>query len=290
MILTSWKGCASGADDNRAGTVAITNPNNVTTNSIYATATVNNTVTHYLKALFDGIFTSADIPAGATINQIAFRITRKSTGNSFDQSIVIVKAGTPGGTDQSAALAWNLSDRVDVFSPGNNWGLTFAQADILANGFGVELQWTSDVISNSSVKFFEAQVGYTPAASSNGMTTYDDWPGAGPQNPRNFQSNPMGFTVVPPVIVGAKIAYDDWPGRGPQNPANFSPPLLSYSIPPPPTPIGSITFNYWPGRGPSRIGQFTSFNANQGRSSPAPVPPGDAEQQDRIWIGIGLGI
>lgn len=92
-------------DDSTIGTVAWSNPNNSQVSDVvYATASTNATLS--------------------------------------DNSIKMVKGGTIGGTDQSAAATWSIdpTETYDSFgSASNMWGQTLVPSDVNGSTFGVAL-------------------------------------------------------------------------------------------------------------------------------------------------------
>lgn len=175
MAQTSWKVCGTGSDDAGVGTVGWTNTGNVTAidgvNSVVSSGV--NFQSHYLKGTNFG-FTSGDIPVGATINGIEFRVTRASNqSTSTDASVKSVKAGTIGGTDQNSAATWsNTSLRADSLGSSSNlWGQTWAQSDIVGSAtFGVVISGNTgdhavapvDGTASLSVDAIECRITFTP--------------------------------------------------------------------------------------------------------------------------------
>lgn len=166
MSVTAWKICGTGADDATVGTTAWTNPGNITAvDTVYASnANIVAAQSHYIKGTNFG-FTATDIPAGATINGIEFRMTRKSnTGTSTDASMKVVKGGTISGTDQSKGAAWpNGVDEQKLFGGvAELFDLTWLQTDIVGVAtFGAVLSANSGGAATMSVDAFECRVYFT---------------------------------------------------------------------------------------------------------------------------------
>lgn len=80
------------------------------------------------------------IPAGATINGIQVdMIIRESLAGVAEDTMLIVKAGVPGGVGHATFIEWPLVDTVRTFGgPADLWGLAWTPADINAAGFGVQ--------------------------------------------------------------------------------------------------------------------------------------------------------
>lgn len=120
------------------GTVAWTNPARaISSNNSFATASVDGTVTRYLRCTGYNFA----IPAGATINGITVNVERRSNstanGGSRDAAMRVVKAGVIGVTDRSSATIYTRSDVIEAHGgTADLWGTTWTAADINAANFG----------------------------------------------------------------------------------------------------------------------------------------------------------
>jgi hypothetical protein len=154
--------CGTGADDSSVGSLAWTNPGNITaSDNTYATGAGPGT-SHYLKATNFGF----SIPSGATINGIQVEWERKSTGGGCtDSSVKIVKGGTISGTDQSAGATWSTTESFVSFGGSSNlWGTTWTDTDINASTFGAVLSFTTIGPTTQSVDSCRITITYTAAA------------------------------------------------------------------------------------------------------------------------------
>lgn len=135
----------TGANDAAIGTVAWSNPTNITAsdNSSAAAISTANETTNWLTATNFGF----SIPTGATIEGIVFEFERNAstlTGARHvnDSLIQSIKSGTIGGSDRSDSVTdWPTA--TDVFysygGASDLWGQTWTPADINASNFGVAL-------------------------------------------------------------------------------------------------------------------------------------------------------
>lgn len=137
--------CGTGADDAGTGTVAWTNPSNITSSdNTYATASISTgNDSHYIKATNFG-FT---IPASATINGFTAEAEVSCVFtpgiNVTDIKARAIKAGTIQGTDRSNATAWTTTDTyLSHGGAADLWGGTWTPADINDTGFGFALSAT----------------------------------------------------------------------------------------------------------------------------------------------------
>lgn len=160
----------TGADDSAVGTVTWSNPGNVTaSDNTYATAAVNSTTSHYLKATNFGF----SIPAGSTIDGVVVEWERKAnTGGAVDNSVKLVKAGSVTGSDKSTGAWWSTTESFVSFGASNDlWGATLSASDVNDSTFGAALSGKSTFGSITlSVDSCRITVYYTAAASSRQQT------------------------------------------------------------------------------------------------------------------------
>jgi hypothetical protein len=150
---------ATVTDDSSVGTVSWTNVTRVvSTNSSYATASVTNTVTHYINCQNFGF----SVPSNATIAGVLCSViahTNGSLGDAGDNSVKLIKGGTIQGTDQVifgtlAALAssTDLTFLYPVTGGGANlWGLTLTPADVNASNFGVAVSLQGETNNTNTI-------------------------------------------------------------------------------------------------------------------------------------------
>lgn len=126
----------AGADDSSIGAVTWSSPTNIySSDDAYAVAslTLPISISHYLKATGFG-FT---IPTGATILGIKAEVEKKQGVGVIDYAVRMIKAGTIGTTDRSAAGAWPIADATSTYGSGADlWGTTWTPAQINASDFG----------------------------------------------------------------------------------------------------------------------------------------------------------
>lgn len=165
MATSGPTSCGTGADDAAVGSVAWTNPGNITADDAsYATAATTNVATsHWLKATNFG-FT---LPTDAIINGIQVTYKYKdSTGAGQVNSCKIVKGGTIVGSSLSGGESIPVSENTQSYGGSSNlWGQTWTAADINASNFGFVLQTISNAGgSTQSVNRVTATITYTPVA------------------------------------------------------------------------------------------------------------------------------
>lgn len=124
---------------------AITNlPESQNSDNVYSenssSLTANDQYTDYIQ-ITNFAFS---IPADATINGIKMEIERWNAGdkNTKDYRVRIVKGGTIGATDKSAAANWSTSDPNSYTTYGGNsdlWGEVWTADDINNANFGVAI-------------------------------------------------------------------------------------------------------------------------------------------------------
>lgn len=164
-----------GADNTSIGTVVWGNPSNIlSSNDLYAAATVRNNASHYLVATdFDFA-----IPSGATIDGIEVRVELQSTGspsNVIDNAVRIVKGGSIGTTDKSSPTRWSFGTDAErtYGSSSDKWSETWTAADINSTNFGfaISAKETNNSQSNAQVDHIQITVHYTPVAQAPTVTT-----------------------------------------------------------------------------------------------------------------------
>jgi hypothetical protein len=157
---------SSVVDDSYTGIVAWTNPQNATnSDNVYASVTLKNSTSHYLKATGFGF----NIPSGTTINGIVVEVERYASSiNITDNSVVIVKNGNLGTTNRAGG-AWSTTEGYVTYGSSTDlWGETWTAADINASNFGVAI--SAKNAKNSSytayVDHIRIKVYYTPITVS----------------------------------------------------------------------------------------------------------------------------
>lgn len=157
----------TGANMAGIGTLTWNNPGNVTDSDDTRTSVVlgTNGVSRWLKVTNFG-FT---LPVDAVVDGILVEIERSgATGATvIDNSLKIVQAGSPAGTDHASGTLWQqTTDRVDSYGGSSDlWGLSWTAAQINAADFGVAISATNVVSGNARVDYVRITVYYTEANS-----------------------------------------------------------------------------------------------------------------------------
>lgn len=136
LVSPSPKIPTAGADDSAIGTITWGSTGNIfSSDDAYASATftVPSGITHYLKATGFGFA----IPTGATILGIKAEVEKKQSISVTDYAVRLIKGGTIGTTDRSAAGFWSTVDTISTYGSGADlWGTTWTPAQINASDFG----------------------------------------------------------------------------------------------------------------------------------------------------------
>lgn len=135
--------CTSGTDNTGTGTIAWTNPGNITTaNTTYATIyDAGVTISHYLLAKTYGFA----IPSTAVIDGILVTYYRyaddNNSSNRIDDSIVkLFYSGSAVGTSQSTSSRWGTTPATKTFGSSTaNWGYNLTPTIVNDSTFGVGL-------------------------------------------------------------------------------------------------------------------------------------------------------
>ena len=152
--------------DNSAGSNTWSDHANAQTqNDTEATSSITTPgdTTEYLKVTNFGF----DLPDNATIDGIVVEVDRyESGGNAEDEAVRIVKGGTIGSTDKSAAGDWSTSDSDTYTSYGSStdlWGESWTVSDIESSTFGFALraEATNTGAATASVDHIRITIHYT---------------------------------------------------------------------------------------------------------------------------------
>ncbi len=156
----------SGTDVTGVGTVTWTNVGNITGNdNIYATANLNGSTTHYLRATNFGFA----IPTNATITGITVTIGRYGTTGSGsdvrDNVVSLINNGTVSGSNLAYTTTdWpSLEATANYGGTTNMWGFnttTLTPAIINAANFGVALSVKSSNTRTAYVDYITISVSY----------------------------------------------------------------------------------------------------------------------------------
>jgi hypothetical protein len=138
------KNGSSFTNDNSGGTIAFTSLSNADLSdgnltSASATASLFVATTQYLKATGFG-FT---IPGSSSICGIVVEVEKGATGinilaNVKDNSVRLVKAGSPNGSDYAKSTKWTSTQTYYTYGGTTDlWGTTWTRTDINAANFGI---------------------------------------------------------------------------------------------------------------------------------------------------------
>ena len=175
MAVTAYKSPGTTTEDTSVGSQGITSYSSLA-GSGATISWATGTWTSYRYKLTNFGFTTADIPAGATINgfEIAFtRTENSSTDNLTDTNIHLIQSDTTviTGTNLASNTEWGTtSSEVIVGSSTNMMGYTGATAaDMLDVDFGIAFQ-AGTVLNGTtpagSLGFFKIRVYYTASTGS----------------------------------------------------------------------------------------------------------------------------
>jgi len=166
MSNTGWLTPTTIVDDASVGTVTWSNPGNASTlDGVSATAALNNSTSHWLKATDFG----AAIPIGATIQGIEVALL----GYGDDFMLVearIVKGGTISTTSLNDYLQSNTSPVAYIY--GNSqylWGETLTPANINATNFGFVINANETIAFSftASTDLLTIKIYYSETADTN---------------------------------------------------------------------------------------------------------------------------
>lgn len=180
--LTQTRTAGSCASVAGIGSVAWSNPGDAVSNDdVYASATVDGTITNYLQCTSYGL----SIPTGATIEGITVNVERKSSrtqnGGSQDAAMRIIKGGVVGTVDRSSGTVYTTADATEPHGGATDlWGETWTAADINAANFGAAFAATKPdpggLAHTITVDVVEITISYTPAPAVVSMVRADSDP------------------------------------------------------------------------------------------------------------------
>lgn len=159
----------TGADDAGVGTIAWSDPGNVTAedgatvNAVLATGEI----THYLLATNFGF----SIPSGSTINGIVVSWRKQGAFSVMDHRVRIIKGGVIGSTDKASISPWSSSLANTSYGTGttDKWGETWTAADINAATFGAAIAATEPGSGNTAaIDRVTIVVHYNPPSGGGG--------------------------------------------------------------------------------------------------------------------------
>ncbi len=156
------------SDSSSAGTVPWVNPGNVTADdgsfatsaAIFVAMPINS---YYLDATNFGFA----VPSGAVIWGVAGQFKRQSTISVgiTDNLVVLVKGGTPGGTNHAAAGNWPTSEAFAGYGGFIDlWGQTLSSGDVNSSGFGIAISSAATATGTAEIDYATLAVYYVLAA------------------------------------------------------------------------------------------------------------------------------
>ncbi|MBI2600715.1 cadherin-like domain-containing protein [Candidatus Daviesbacteria bacterium] len=180
LFVVSNPTASSNGQNSEIGTTNWTSTNKVYSNdSQYATATLNNETSNYLKAR-DYNFA---IPADAIIIGITVNIDKFCTGASCkDASVKLIKGGTVSGDDKADTLTdYPTTDTYKSYGGRSDlWGLIWTPSDINNANFGVAFASRNQTSQNRTVNVdhVKVEIAYDrpPVATTDSATTPEDTP------------------------------------------------------------------------------------------------------------------
>jgi hypothetical protein len=196
MAQTAFKTPGTTVNADRNSKIAWANTDNAKTdNAQYATQTMGSSPDYsdWLRLTNYG-FTSADIPAGATIDGIVVHIQRKSSymDNTKDSAIYLRKTSGQIGDNKASSTYWPMSEEEAVYGgAADTWNAGLTQADIVSSDFGIDISvvtlygWIV-----SSIDVIEISIYYT----------------AGDVNVTPNCLNATGAVLAPGVSAGANVS------------------------------------------------------------------------------------
>lgn len=174
-MASSSQIAGAGADDNAVGTLAWSNPGNITADDgSNAEATASSDVqTHYLKATSFGF----SIPTDATVDGIEVTIDRHCDFDSLqrytlDNIVRLVISGSVSGDNKAdTANKWPTTPTTKSYGGASDlWGLgSVSPSTLNASNFGVVLSadvYQGIVDTHARVDYIQVTVHYTPAGAA----------------------------------------------------------------------------------------------------------------------------
>lgn len=194
MAVTSWKTSGTAANATGVGTLAwvaddsstplsgneLSSDNNVYAGIIPATSATTN----YLRATNFG-FTSADVPAGSTIDGFEVEVIqyRSATPVVVSTSIQLVKALAVVGSNFGTSADWAGTETAVVYGSSTQLGgVGWSQSDVISSNFGTALSLTlssgitgivrSHFVEQVRVRIYHTTPTFTPNQASAFMTFF----------------------------------------------------------------------------------------------------------------------
>lgn len=175
MAVTAWRYAGAGTSETYDGSGSWTNPGNVTaSDNARAQQTVGlGGVSRPLRSRSFG-FTSADVPAGATIVGVEVGVERSSSSASklTDYNVQLVAAGSGAaarvGVGKFSGGYWPTVDAEVIYGGAADlWSSSLTQADVTSSDFGVDVQCENSVsgLPVANVDAVRIRIHYTAPAT-----------------------------------------------------------------------------------------------------------------------------
>jgi hypothetical protein len=171
---TSPKYPTTTANTDYSSGVAWTNPNNVQADDANeATCSLDMDLSQHsdwIKCTGFG-FTSSDVPAGATINQIVVLVKCTGGADQADNYIIVqmLKADTLVG-DLNQFTSTTTPTEYNFSTLSYLWGTTWTQSDVVASTFGVSVRMEGSAleggVQNQYINYVKIGIDYTEAGST----------------------------------------------------------------------------------------------------------------------------
>ena len=168
MAVTAYKSPGTLSSQDRDSKPAWSNPGNAaSSNDSYATCALTSSYGDWLRGV-NYNFTTADIPAGSTIDGIEFQIERKANGTNraSDSAIFMRKTSGQVGNSQAVGTTWTASDVVATYGGATSlMGTSWTESDIVGNSdFGIDLSMAAAAAVTGSVDHMQIRIYFTEAS------------------------------------------------------------------------------------------------------------------------------
>jgi hypothetical protein len=154
-------------DASNGGTIPWDTPGNAAASDDVRTVADNPTGSAFLTHRLVATGFPFSVPTGATINGILVEWEQLATGTVLDAAVRVVKGGTVGSTDRSAATNWPTSEAYVTYGSSSDlWGDTWTDSDVNASDFGAAISATVSAASAAKIDHVRITVYYTVAGWS----------------------------------------------------------------------------------------------------------------------------
>ena len=186
------------------GSTSWSNTGNVySSDNTYATVVpvVTNSSNTYLDVTGFGF----QIPSAGTVVKVLADIEAKSSGNSYIDTVQLLKAGSPVGTTYTLSQLLTGTDAIYSIPAADLWGTTVAYTDANDSGFGLRIRFRA---ATNLLNTYPGYVGTAGSATSTGGSI--SW-----SNLTNISSNNNAYlTQTAPSSTAASNDYLNCVGFG----------------------------------------------------------------------------